>query len=218
MITVYLIRHAEAEGNIAEIFQGRTNGGITEKGYRQLKDLSERFKDIPIEAVYSSPLKRTMETAKAVNKYHNFDIIKNDGLMEINGGDFEGVLWCDLPKRFPEAFDLWTKRHHDFKINNGESMVEVYDRMKKTITQIVADNKGKTIAIVSHGCAIRNFLCYANKMPFDKLDSIEWSDNTGVCKFEFDDEDLIPNVVFQNDASHLDDDCLSLAHQNWWRK
>jgi len=218
MTTVYLIRHAEAEGNVTETFQGRTDCNVTEKGHNQLKSLAERFKEIPIEAVYASPLIRTMETANAVNFYHNFEITKVDGIMEINGGVFEGQYWKEIPTLFPQAYDLWTNKHYAFEVQNGESMSEVYDRMKKSITQIVSDNKGKTIAIVSHGCAIRNFLCYANKLPFEELDSVEWCDNTGICKFEFDDEELFPNIIFQNDASHLDSDNSTLVHQSWWRK
>jgi len=218
MTTVYLVRHAEAEGNILEIFQGRTDCNVTEKGYKQLKALSERFKEIAIDAVFASPLIRTMETAKAVNFYHNLEIVKVDGIMEINGGVFEGEKWLDLPTLFPKAYDLWANKHHEFEVENGESMKDVFDRMKSSISQIVLDNKGKTIAIVSHGCAIRNFLCYANKLPFEQLDSVEWSDNTGVCKFEFDDEEMFPNIVFQNDASHLSDNNSTLQHQSWWKK
>lgn len=217
MTTIFLVRHAEAEGNISEIFQGRTDCNVTEKGYVQLKALAERFKDIPIEAIYSSPLIRTMETAKAVNFYHNLEIIKVNDIMEINGGVFEGQFWKNLPELFPEEFDLWTNKHYAFKVREGESMCEVYDRMKNSIQKIASENVGKTVAVVSHGCAIRNFLCYASNTPFEELDNIEWSDNTGVSKFEFD-ENHTPHIVFQNDSTHLDKDISTLAHQSWWRK
>jgi len=217
MTIVYLVRHAEAEGNINRTFQGRTDCGITERGYIQLNLLAERFKKIPIEAVYSSPLKRTIETAKAVNKHHNHEIIKVDGIIEINGGVFENVHWDTLPDMYPEAYELWATKHYAFEVENGESMKTVYDRMKNSITQIVSDNIGKTIAIVSHGCAIRNFLCYANNFPFEEIDTLEWCDNTGICKLEFD-IDYVPKVIYQNDSSHLGDEYSTFAHQTWWRK
>lgn len=217
MTTVYLVRHAEAEGNINRVFQGRTDCGVTENGYKQLESLAERFKGERLDCVYSSPLKRTIETAKAVNYYHNLEIIKVDGLMEINGGLFEGEKWEELPTLFPKAYDLWTNYHYKFEIEQGESMQEVFDRMKSSVLQIVSDNKDKTIAIVSHGCAIRNFLCFANKMNFEELNNVEWSENTGVCKLTFDDE-LNPEIIYQNDASHLKKDNLTIAYQNWWTK
>ncbi len=217
MTTVYIVRHAEAEGNISRVFQGRIDCGVTEKGYTQLNALSERFKDIKLDAVYSSPLIRTMETAKAVNKYHNLEIKKVDELMEINGGLFEGQLWEELSNLFPKAHDLWLNHHHEFEIEQGESMREVYDRMKTSVLEIVQENKDKTIAIVSHGCAIRNFLCFANKVNFEELSTLDWCENTGVCKLTFDD-DLNPSIVYQNDASHLDEKNLTIAYQDWWKK
>lgn len=217
MTTVYLVRHAEAMGNINETFQGRTDCEISEKGYRQLEYLRERFKDIPIEKVYSSPLIRTIETAKAVNYYHNHEINIIDDLVEINGGLFEGNLWKELPILYPEAYDLWSNKHHLFEIENGESMKQVYDRMKASIDKIVRSNINKTIAVISHGCAIRNYLCFANNMEFEVLDSIKWCDNTGISKLEYD-NNFVPSIVFQNDASHLDTQNSTLQNQNWWKK
>lgn len=216
MTTVYLIRHAEALGNINETFQGRTDLGVTENGFKQLEKLAERFKDVELDAIYSSPLIRTIETAKAVNRYHNLDIIKLDGIIEINGGVFEGQPWKQLPELFPEAFDLWTNRHHEFSVKDGESMREVYDRMQAAVTDIVRSNKGRTVAVVSHGCAIRNFLCYAETIPFEQLDNLEWCENTGVCMLEF--EDIVPKIIYKNDYSHLDDATSTLSKQKWWRK
>ena len=66
MTTVYLIRHAEAEGNLYRRFQGWHDGLITEKGTQQIEALAARFADIPIDAVYSSDLRRTMTTAGAI--------------------------------------------------------------------------------------------------------------------------------------------------------
>ena len=107
MVTrVYLIRHAEAMGNINETFQGRTDENITEKGYKQLAELSKRFKEISIDKIYSSPLIRTRETAKAVNKHHGIDIIYDERLIEINGGVWEGKSWADLPTLYPVEFNL----------------------------------------------------------------------------------------------------------------
>ena len=88
--TVYLIRHAQAEGNEKRLFQGHYNGAVSEMGWKQLEQLAEYGKKLPLDAVYSSPLDRAMETAKAVNKYHNHTIRVRDGLIEINGGVWEG--------------------------------------------------------------------------------------------------------------------------------
>ena len=59
MTTIYLIRHAEAEGNLYRIAQGQANSSITDRGERQIQALARRFADIPIDAVYASDLYRT---------------------------------------------------------------------------------------------------------------------------------------------------------------
>ncbi len=214
--TVYLIRHAEAMGNIGGFFQGHTDCEVSPKGKMQLKLLSERFKDIKFDMIFSSPLKRTMETAEAVNLYHKLPINIEKGLIEINGGIFEGMDWGEIPLKYPEEFDLWQNHPEKFAVKDGDSMEDVYNRITLTVTRLAARNRFKTLALVSHGCAIKNFLCYANEIPLKKINSLEWSDNTAVTKIEFN-ENLKPTIIFQNDISHLSDDMQTLSKQTWWR-
>lgn len=215
--TIYLIRHGEAMGNVDGIFQGHTDCEISSKGKIQLECLKERCKEIEYDVIFSSPLKRAIETAEAVNFYHDLPIQTDKGLMEINGGIFEGKKWDELPNLYPEAYDLWTNQHSKFTVEDGESMESVFNRITLTVTKLAARNRGKKIAIVSHGCAIRNFLCYANDKTIDEIDEIAWSDNTAISKIEFD-HNLKPTIIFQNDASHLDRETSTLEHQTWWRQ
>ncbi len=215
--TVYFIRHAEAIGNVQEFFQGRTDCEISTKGFAQLECLAERFKDISIEKIYSSPLIRTLETAVAVNKYHNIEIIKDKRIIELDGGVWEGLKWIDLPKLYPSEHYTWQNRIHEFDIKDGENMIQVFERMKLAVTDIVNRNKGHIIAIVSHGCALRNYLCYANGDSIDKLNNVGWSDNTAVSLIEYDDA-LQPNIVYKNDSSHLSVEMSTLAFSDWCKK
>lgn len=215
--TVYLIRHAEAMGNINGTFQGLSDCEISPNGKRQLELLRERFKEIEYDAIFSSPLKRAVKTAEAVNFHRGLEIHTDKGLVEINGGVFEGQKWTDLPKLFPEAYDLWENNFSKFYVEGGESMESVFNRITLSITQLAARNRGKTIAVVSHGCAIRNFLCYANGKPLSKIDEVEWAENTAVSKIEFD-GNLKPSVIFQNDASHLTEGEMTISKQSWFKK
>ena len=213
MTKIYLVRHAEALGNVREFFQGRTDCDVSERGEKQLECLAEHFKNIPIEAIYSSPLKRTLSTAAAVNKYHNLPIQKDEGLIEINGGVWEGKPWADLPKLYPVEYGLWKNRMEDFYIKDGEKMTEVFDRMKSAMDRIAAENEGKTIAVVSHGCALRNFLCYAMGKPISALKEVGWSDNTAVSLVEY--ESGVPKIIFKNNNEHLPDELSTLSRSRW---
>lgn len=73
MTRIYLFRHAEAEGNIKREFHGQTEGLITPRGRLQLDALAHRCGELPIERIYSSPLIRAVETAKAVNRLKGVD-------------------------------------------------------------------------------------------------------------------------------------------------
>lgn len=214
--TVYLIRHVQAIGNVKGFFQGHTDCELSPLGLKQALCLQERFKDIKLDRIYSSPLVRAMETAKAVNFYHNLDIIKNEGLIEINGGLFEKQLWADIAKNYPKELDLWLNSPNKFVIENGDSMQSVYDRMVMTVKQIAEENDGRTIAIVSHGCAIKNFLCYANNIPLANMNKLGWSDNSAVSKFIFK-NGLIQEIIYENDDSHLPEELKTLKKQDWWK-
>ena len=93
MTTLYLVRHCEAMGNIRRIFQGHIDEGISGNGRRQLERLTERFRDVPLDAIYSSPLQRAMYTAEAVDGAHGLPIVQDRRLMEIHGGVWEGKPW-----------------------------------------------------------------------------------------------------------------------------
>ena len=214
MVRIYLVRHAEAMGNVQEFFQGRTDTQISEKGSRQLECLAERFRTIPIEAVYSSPLKRTLDTAAAVNMHHGLPIIRNSEIIEINGGKWEGVKWSELPALFPQEYRLWNEAINCFYAPEGESTEQVYDRMRAAMDKIAADNQGKTIAVVSHGMAIKAYLNYADGRCWKNYSDPGWSDNTAVSLIEYDDE-MKPHIVYKNDCSHLSEELSTLSFSKW---
>ena len=96
MTTVYLVRHAEAEGNLYRRVHGWYNSLITDNGYRQIAALRGRFADIHIDAVYSSDLFRTMTTAKAVYLSHGLELHTDPGLREISLGAWEDKPWGEV--------------------------------------------------------------------------------------------------------------------------
>lgn len=217
MTRIYLIRHAEAEGNLRRVFQGHYDGDVSENGLKQLERLSERCRSLPFDAVYASPLRRALKTAQSANRYHGLPITTLRELRELYGGLWEGLRWETFPEDFPEENRCWVNEPWNFRAPGGESMRELYDRVWSAVTGIVRQNVGKTVCIVSHGCAIRCFLCRALGKPLEQLNSIPWCDNTAVSVIDFD-EDLAPRVVSLNDASHLDEETTTLGKQDWWKK
>ena len=216
MTTIYLVRHAEAEGNWRRLFQGHTDSEVSDKGRKQLEYLAQRFRDIHLDAIYSSPLKRTYATAQALN-HDNLPIHTDRGLIEIDGGKFESQPFDELPRLFPEEDRIWHEAFWDFCAPEGESVRQVYERVRDTIAKIVRENEGKTVGIASHGCAIRNYQCYACGWPVEEIGRTVWCDNTAVSKIEYDDS-LTPRIVYLNDTSHLPGAASTFATQDWWKE
>ena len=95
MTKVYIIRHAEAEGNLYRRVHGWYNSLITDNGYRQIAALRGRFADVHIDAVYSSDLFRTMTTATAIYPSHGLELHTTPALREIGVGvTWSGTMPC----------------------------------------------------------------------------------------------------------------------------
>lgn len=216
MTRILLVRHCEAEGNHKRIFQGHTDSEISENGARQLEMLALRCRNMPIEAIYSSPLRRAVKTAEAINRFHQLPITLDAGLMEINGGHWEGKLWTSFHTLYPQEARHWDLEPHLFAPEGGEPMKEVYERIWSTVLGIVRANPDRLVCVASHGCAIRNFLCRAAGNPIEKLNDTDWGDNTAISIVDFDKE-LRPTIVLQNDASHLTEELSTFAKQDWWK-
>lgn len=218
MVELYLIRHAEAMGNVKEFFQGSLDVEITPKGFKQLNELKTRFKDISLNAIYTSPLKRAVQTAQMVNYYQHLNLIEVPEIKEIYAGDFEGKKWIDLPILFPKEYHNWKENQEEFQSPNGESMKDVFNRVVSAMNRIVKENlqpnKDVTIAVISHGCAIKNYQCYLKRQPISYMSKLGWADNTSVSKIVFNSlDDWI--IEYLNDSSHLSTENSTLRYSKW---
>ena len=214
MTRFYVIRHCEAVGNKERIFQGTFDGDVSEFGKTQLDYLSLRMRNEPVDFIYSSSRKRALATAKAINKYKNLDIIVDDRVIEINAGDWEGKQFATFPALYPEESHLWDNEPYKFKAPNGEKMIDVYNRMLNFVKEKSIEHKDKIIVIASHGCAIRNLMCWVKGKPFEELNDVIWYANTAINIFDVDDG-LNPHLVVENDISHLPEEIRNNSAQNW---
>ncbi len=218
MVDLYLVRHCAAQGNVDGKFQGRIDCDITELGRTQLELVSTRLRNVPFAAIYTSPLLRAKKTAEAINQYHHVPLRVEQGLIEIDLGAMDGLPWSALPEQFPQASDAWYHHPWDFAAPDGETMQQVYDRVWDAVQAIVqrenVPGTEKKICAVSHGCALRNFLCRAKGWPLRRMDDVPLSDNTAISEVRFADDGSCA-VVRIGDASHLTPS-LSVAKKMGW--
>jgi len=167
MLKIFLVRHGETNHNKNKIIQGQLDTVLSAKGRLQAKALSEYFKNIKFDAIYSSDLKRARHTCKvALSKNKSLDktkIIYDERLKERHAGAYQGRSGKDMHKAIVKS----GKTHIDFKPKGGESMLDLYVRSKNFLDEIIKKHKNGNILIVSHGGVITSMLLYVAKDSHD---------------------------------------------------
>lgn len=199
--TIYLIRHAEAEGNLYRIAQGQYDSLLTDRGWRQVRALERRFSGVHIDAVYSSDLYRTCATASALCGPKGLPLHRRRDLREICVGDWEQRTWGEIARRWPEQMEYFSRRMELWEIEGGERPSVVLERVLGAVREIAAENRGKTAAVFSHGYAIRLLLASLQGCTLEQTGATPHGDNTAVSLLETEGDGL--RVVFRDDNSHL---------------
>ena len=201
MTKLYLIRHAEAEGNLYRIAQGQYNSILTDRGCRQVEALERRFAEISVDAVYSSDLYRTCATASAIYRPKGLHLNRRRDLREICVGKWEQRTWGDIAREDPEQMENFSHHLERWHVDGAETPEQVRDRVLSAVQEIAAENEGRTVAVFSHGCAIRILLATLQGLSIAQLGETAHGDNTAVSLLEV--ENGVLRVVFRDDNSHL---------------
>lgn len=216
MTTIYLIRHAEAEGNLYRFVQGHYNSEVTGKGLQQIHALKKRFENTHIDALYSSDLKRTLITSTAITVNHGLEPVINPLLREINLGVCEGISFGDMTHMDPQMMYYFNNDPGKWRAEKAETFAECTDRIYTTVSEIAAKHDGQTVAVVSHGMAIRSLLAKILDVKSEDIRSLPHGDNTSVSLLHYDNGKF--DVKYYNDNSHLPEALSTFANQTWWRK
>ncbi len=199
--TVYIVRHCQSTGNLGGRFQGRFDAPVSPQGEQQLDLLSLRFRNIHIDAVYSSPLTRAYRTAEAINRFHGLPIQADEGLSEIDVGEMENLLLGEIAVKFPVAAKAWDEAPDQCQFPGGESMDQVYDRVNAAFDRIIEKERGKTVAVATHGGAIRTLYARVVSGSLAGIRESTVFGNTGVSVLK--EENGVLRWEMVNDMSHL---------------
>ena len=144
MTRIYLIRHAEAEGNLYRIAQGQYNSIITDRGWRQIRALERRFQDIHVDAVYASDLYRTCTTARAVYEPRGLELRTDPELRELNMGDWEDQTWGQVRRTQPGELDRFNRSDPTWTAPRGEGLGELGERVERALWAMDAQINAST--------------------------------------------------------------------------
>ncbi len=144
-----LVRHGQTAWNAGEIFRGRSDVDLDDTGRKQAQLLGEYLSRVEVEAVYSSPLKRALDTAHAVASPHNLSVQISEGLTDMRFGTWEGEQLEIVKERYPASYCVWTERPAEAKIPGAETLGEVKLRSVAAASDIASKHSGRAV-LVTH--------------------------------------------------------------------
>ena len=198
---VYLVRHGATTLSAEDAFAGATDVELSNEGRRQAQLLAERMAQDEVCAVYCSPMRRTVETARIIAGPFGLEPQRRDGLREINHGHWEGLRRADVEARFPDEYAAWEADPFTFAPEGGESGLTVMARALPVIREVVVAHTGQNVLVVSHKATIR--LIISSLLGFDARGYRDRLDQQPVALNVLDFKDPVrARLMLFNDISH----------------
>ena len=158
-MNLILVRHGETDWNRTGRCQGVADIELNNIGRRQVREVAESLKNHDIAAVYSSDLRRALETAREIARHHNISVSIDEDLREMNQGELEGLMFSEIRERYAHVLKEWRESPETLKLPHGESLLEVQQRAWKVFEKVHRRHAGQTVVAVSHNLTITSLLC-----------------------------------------------------------
>jgi broad specificity phosphatase PhoE len=200
LIQVVVIRHGRTEWNRIERFRGRADIDLDEVGKKQAEATAKRIAEFDVSAIYASPLRRTITTARILSEHLNLNVNPLPGIIDIDFGEWQGLTPEEAAARDGSLYSQWRKHPHLVTFPRGESLADVRSRAADAVENVLMQADNKTIAVVSH-----KVVCQILILHFIDLDNSHFwqvgQDVSAVNLFHI--RDGIPSAVALNDTCHL---------------
>lgn len=183
---ILFVRHGETDWNLQRRVQGRSDIESNELGHRQNGELADRLAGMPIDRIYTSDLKRALDTARAVAASTGVRITSTADLRELDEGEWEGLTETLVETRWP---DLWRDRR-TARRPGGESPAEALARGVRFIEKAAGLHPDATIVAVTHQSMIRLVYETLGSADLDNVGNPRWPANAEVVAIEVSDGTL----------------------------
>jgi alpha-ribazole phosphatase len=158
---VVLVRHAATEESGRGRCYGRLDVELSPRGLRQAQALATELADLPLAAVYSSPLARALDTARPLAAAQGLEPAVLEALAELDFGEVEGLRYDEIESQRPELFRAWMNEPARVRFPGGEGLPDLRARVVPALAEIRARHVGHAVAVVAHGGVIRVVLADA---------------------------------------------------------
>lgn len=201
MKRVYLVRHGQTDWNLQGRTQGSKDSNLTALGLRQVESLGQYFKNIDLDEIYSSPLKRAYSTAKFIGNMKNLTCNLDSRLEEMNFGKWEGMTHREIQDTYPKISEIWRRQPHLAVIPEAETMEKAQKRIVEFIDDKIIPSKENTILLVSHGIIIRLLLLKMLSMDLKHYYKLR-QNNCSINLIELNEGQA--SLVKYNDTCHIE--------------
>ncbi len=178
MLTLYLVRHGQTAYNATGRVQGWLDVPLDDVGKAQALSVGQRFANKRVNVVYTSPLSRAAETARAISAACNRDVMLDLRLREYNMGDWTGLTGDEIAA-FTPAYHV---ANHEAQIPNGESAIDMRRRVDAFLADVIARHTSReTVVAVSHGGTLGMVVAAMLNMPAVRRQPFTFG-NTAIAK------------------------------------
>jgi broad specificity phosphatase PhoE len=197
-----LVRHCESQWNEEGRIQGFSDPELNETGKEQAERVAQALRGEKINAVYSSPLKRAVETARAIAQKHQLEVKVDPALKEIDTGELEGLTLEELRRLYGDFLKEWKEGRGSLRMPGGESLEELQRRAWGAIQRIVQTHSDGAVVVVSHTFTNLIILCSALNMDLSSFRRFK-QDVAAINILHFGERGAA--LLLLNDTCHLGD-------------
>ncbi len=159
MRKIHLVRHAETDWNTQNRYAGHTDVPLSKNGYLQAQKLKNWALNLEPFSIYSSDLKRSVDTANPIVEALNLTLNTDSRLREVNFGNIEGLTPYEMQANFFSTWEKYLIKPAEVRMPNGESGSSALARALPLIEELMLLDSGKDILVISHGTLIRLITC-----------------------------------------------------------
>ena len=199
MAKLILARHGETMWNVEKVFRGRADVNLDKVGIKQAELLGKYLSNWELEAIYSSPVKRALNTANIVARYQKVAVRIAEGLIDFDFGEWQSLPEQEVKRLYPAILNEWHNSPDKVKMPGGESLEDVRRRAVEVVNDVLFRHQGNVL-LVSHRVVIKVLICYMLGLDNSHFRNIN-QDVGGITLFDYADGRFV--LIRHNDTSHL---------------
>ncbi len=178
-MNLYFIRHGEIDSNVNKVYAGTSSEPLNLSGKKQAEKAGYYLKNKIINKLYSSPIKRTYQTAEIIGSITGNKPIMYNSFRELSMGPWEGLSEDQIARDYRKQWETWNKAPAELTMDGRETLDDLLKRVLSGLKQIKL-TEVENVAVVTHVAIIRVMLLYVNKRSLNDYREISVPKNGGI--------------------------------------